>query len=841
MSRLGRLLGLVLIVSVILCNSGWALTVEEAVSQLKSWEFGGSEEPLNFLRGQVFDSAMDEAAKAQLASQLAAILPDSTYAAQDFICRQLAVIGGEGQVDALLSLVRDAKTANIARYALEQIDSEKVDAGLISVLDSSTGEQKIGIINTLGNRESKTAVPAIAKELNSSDAGVAAAAAQALGRIGTEEAAKVLGEKFKKGKAAFAVVDGYMLAADNLLAEGSNAAAFGVYEDVYKSKAQPLVRAMALKGLSMSGSSEKVLEYAMEGLSSEDKEIQQMAVMLARQIEGDAATKAFAAELENLSTGGQVLLLSALADRGDAAALDVVKKSAESTESSVRLAALQALGKIGGAGEVGFIAERAAKAEGVEKEVATASLVMLQGDAINGGMIELLAESDAGAKAVLIQVLGERKATEAKGAIIEMAKTGDRDVKIAAYKVLRDMGDEGDMAAMVELLANAKANERDQASAMVVATANRFADKSKNADAVIAQIGNVTDVEARGALIEVLGQIGNPNGLAVLREAVSSKDNAVVASAIRGLSSWPNGAALEDLRQAAKSGDNRTHQILALRGYITMIGLSTVSASDKVAMYEEAISLSSRPNEKSQALSGLAQVPTKQAMDTAMKYMEDASLKNEAAAAAVQIADSLIGLPETKDALAVIIENVKNEAIAERAKAVLSKIDEFSSYVMSWQAAGPFSKEGMDAKAMFDEPFAPETDAASVKWETVSAPGTGDVPFKVNFRSYEWLNLDRSIAYARTKVWSDKDQTVLTELGSDDGAKVWMNGEVVHANNTLRGYSVGSDKFKVNLKQGWNDMLIKVSQDTAGWEFSVRFRTEDGSSNVEGLKYSLDY
>jgi hypothetical protein len=73
-------------------------------------------------------------------------------------------------------------------------------------------------------------------------------------------------------------------------------------------------------------------------------------------------------------------------------------------------------------------------------------------------------------------------------------------------------------------------------------------------------------------------------------------------------------------------------------------------------------------------------------------------------------------------------------------------------------------------------------------------------------------------------------------LGTDDGVKVWFNHTVVHTNNTFRGLTPGADKVDVTLKAGWNPLLLKVTQLTAGWEFCARFVKPDGS-HLDGLQF----
>jgi hypothetical protein len=68
------------------------------------------------------------------------------------------------------------------------------------------------------------------------------------------------------------------------------------------------------------------------------------------------------------------------------------------------------------------------------------------------------------------------------------------------------------------------------------------------------------------------------------------------------------------------------------------------------------------------------------------------------------------------------------------------------------------------------------------------------------------------------------------ECGSDDGIKVWLNGVVVHANNVERSSAPRQDLVKVALKQGWNDLLLKVTNAGDGWACACRFRQPDGSA-----------
>ena len=87
---------------------------------------------------------------------------------------------------------------------------------------------------------------------------------------------------------------------------------------------------------------------------------------------------------------------------------------------------------------------------------------------------------------------------------------------------------------------------------------------------------------------------------------------------------------------------------------------------------------------------------------------------------------------------------------------------------------------------------------------------------------------ENRVAYLRTQITSDKAQDALLEMGSDDGIKVWLNGQVVHANNSVRPCAPGSDKAKIKLKQGANDLLLKITQGAGEWSACCRVRGPNG-------------
>ena len=77
-------------------------------------------------------------------------------------------------------------------------------------------------------------------------------------------------------------------------------------------------------------------------------------------------------------------------------------------------------------------------------------------------------------------------------------------------------------------------------------------------------------------------------------------------------------------------------------------------------------------------------------------------------------------------------------------------------------------------------------------------------------------------SYALITLESDSDQDgVDMKVGSDDSVKVWLNGEEVHNNPVNRGAGDFQDTFQVDIKQGDNLLLVKVSERGGGWSMFV--------------------
>ena len=152
----------------------------------------------------------------------------------------------------------------------------------------------------------------------------------------------------------------------------------------------------------------------------------------------------------------------------------------------------------------------------------------------------------------------------------------------------------------------------------------------------------------------------------------------------------------------------------------------------------------------------------------------------------------------------------------------------------TWSVIGPFDNEsGIGYNVAYILENAMQIDTAAqfpgvggqVGWEKQNDDTSdGYVDFNKIFDE----NPDWTTAYAWTSVVSLDEREVQLRFGSDDQAKVWLNGEEVftHTESDTRG--IDQHIIPVTLKAGENSILVKVCDETSSWGFYLRFTDTNG-------------
>ena len=339
----------------------------------------------------------------------------------------------------------------------------------------------------------------------------------------------------------------------------------------------------------------------------------------------------------------------------------------------------------------------------------------------------------------------------------------------------------------------------------------------------------------------MLGHIGGADALNSVRTALKDNRADIRTAAFGALLDWPDPAAAADILTIAKDTAELKDYVLALRAYVRLVSLDPKRPADEaLALYEASLQAARRPDEKKLILAKLADVRDARALALLQPYLSDAALQAEAATAMVGVADGLLpgGWAEARPALERVLATTKIDAVRERAEQAMKRVAEFEDFLTDWQVAGPYTQPGKRGPDLFDVPFPPEDAAAKdVTW--LKQPVTADPAryWFIDLHATPTIAGDERVAYLRTRLYSPDAREVLFEMGSDDGIKVWLNGQVIDAQNVPRGCQRAQDKVKASLKTGWNDLLLKVVNIGGAWGACVRVRAPDGS-HIDGLRVS---
>ena len=275
--------------------------------------------------------------------------------------------------------------------------------------------------------------------------------------------------------------------------------------------------------------------------------------------------------------------------------------------------------------------------------------------------------------------MGSRNIPDAVDILLKTATNDNRKVRIESIKSLELIATPENLNELVDLLVNAQSEvERKRAEKAVVTVAHKIENKDQQADIVLNNLASVKDFKAKCSLLHVLGNIGDSNALPVLREALKNKNETIQKAGIQALSDWSSPEPLTDLLTVTKTSKNEIHKTLALRGYIRLLGLKSERTDyETIELYLTAMNLASNANEKKMVLSGISNVRTPRALNTAAKYLTEADLKAEAEVAVVKIARSTrSNFPEeTKAVLLKVVDSTDNNEVRNDAMRYLKEID----------------------------------------------------------------------------------------------------------------------------------------------------------------------
>ncbi|MCK4646280.1 MAG: HEAT repeat domain-containing protein [Candidatus Aminicenantes bacterium] len=600
-----------------------------------TFEYGQNKEILSQLRDYIQSHRDSPESRQHCEEQLLSLLNSSaTLAAKMTVCRHLRMIGSEMSVPVLEKMLIHKDTSDMARYALEKIPGDSVDNVLIKGLAKSDGNMRIGIISSLGQRKVPDSVPALGKLIHDSDSATAIAAAAALGQVTNPEAARVLSKAMNKtkGQLKTQVAASLLKCAEQFHAQKNLKTASGIYNKVLAVKIPVLLRQAAMKGKisTAKGDGGKII---IDVLKSRKSEMHSPAISMVRDIFDESTIQQVCVLFPELPVTSQAHLLPVLSHYNEPSVLQMVIKTTESKESSVRIAALKALGKLGDTSTLDLLTQHAAKADGEEQTAARNSLWGLKGvDTDQTIIVNLIRKPDPAIQLELIQSIGERRINEGKSLLFDKTRSSNPKNRTAAIKALKEIAAPDDLPRLLNILLRVKSEkDRQEIQNTIAAIASKIPRQNRRANAVSNKLESVETVKDRCALYRVLGKIGVNSTLPLIRKALTEDNGNIHDAAVRALADWPNDTPMDDLLQIAGRSTSTVHQVLALRAYVRMIEMDRYRSPEGAARsLKEALALSSRPEEKIMILGALPRFACKETLELAESLLQEDEVKAEA-------------------------------------------------------------------------------------------------------------------------------------------------------------------------------------------------------------------
>jgi HEAT repeat protein len=548
----------------------------------------------------------------------------------------------------------------------------------------------------------------------------------------------------------------------------------------------------------------------------DDSDLREKARVALEEMATPSARGVLRARLSKADPVFQVALLNALGRLHDAEALDAITGLTKSDHPEVRVAAVRALawtgdpGRLGTAREVIGASNAATRPDAIDALLRLANAIECKPEHRAAAMAayrEILANGQGVSKDAALAGLGRVGDASCVGPVLEALRTAEPPTSLVALAALRSMPGEDVTRALVDGFGSLSGTSRTPLIAVLGAR------KHPAVVPILETAARSDDASTRLAALAALGEAGLPEGLDTLLVAVKKED--------------------QRERQAARAG------LLALAD-----ALRARSIGDKAGAAYLAVLEAAGPNEKDlrrQAVEGIAAFPTPAAAGAVKSLAADKDLQEPAMRAILAVAGSLAAAKQS-DQAAELYEVVRGlnppadvmKTLAQRLAESGVKVDfqGLLGTITRWWVVGPFDLGDKNQGWDIDYVGEPNVNVVGrymsgksrVQWNQVTS---SDPNGKIDLRKTV-ANRDHCLGYAYAEIVVAKPTDAVLLLGVDDSEKVWLNGEKVFELFTPRALKVDQDRVPVKLQEGTNRILLKLYQQSQGWEFCVRVVAPDG-------------
>ncbi|MCJ7484687.1 MAG: DUF1080 domain-containing protein, partial [Candidatus Aminicenantes bacterium] len=249
----------------------------------------------------------------------------------------------------------------------------------------------------------------------------------------------------------------------------------------------------------------------------------------------------------------------------------------------------------------------------------------------------IIGSSPLPGKAVLIAVLGEKGAREEIDRVFTLADDPEPAIRSAAIGALANLAGEKDLPRLVSMLETAvDGNDILRLQEAVASAVRRNPDSTKRADTLLELLGNAPPAR-KIAILRVLPRVGGTKPLQAAVKEFGSTDAQVQSVAVYALSQWPDYQAADELLRIVKTTRTKKHLLLAVDGYVRLVGRANMSNPRKLELLQVLLVLPMDDADRKAVLMGVAKVREPESLRLLSGYLANPALRESAAAALLDL------------------------------------------------------------------------------------------------------------------------------------------------------------------------------------------------------------
>jgi len=148
-----------------------------------------------------------------------------------------------------------------------------------------------------------------------------------------------------------------------------------------------------------------------------------------------------------------------------------------------------------------------------------------------------------------------------------------------------------------------------------------------------------------------------------------------------------------------------------------------------------------------------------------------------------------------------------------------------------WVLKGPFERQQQKAGEEFIDVANPQALPGENGW----SPAVYFHDDRIDLDKYYDDPFD-CVVYAYAEFDAEKSQEAELWVGSDEGMKVWINGETVYEHEGRRRHRLPNDREMVRVEEGKNTLLVRADQGRSRYDFNLNICEPEADSRYDGSR-----